>query len=149
MDVCIEGVDMRKQAQPAFGGDWTAEKLSRLRKYLGAYTVALSNQPFKLLYIDAFAGTGYRSLRRDNPDGSDELSFPELAEAETQQFLAGSPRKALEIEPPFSRYIFIEKDPASFAELGKLREEYPSKTDRISLVNEDANVYIQKVCHTG
>jgi three-Cys-motif partner protein len=139
---------VRRQRQPAFGGDWTAEKLSRLHKYLRAYTIALSKQPFELLYIDAFAGTGYRSLRQANADGSDELLFPELAEPETQRFLAGSTRIALEIEPPFSTYIFIEKDPASFAELSKLREEYSSKRNEIWLVNEDANVYVQRLCRT-
>ena len=41
-----------------FGGDWTAEKLERLRKYLIAYQQALKNQPFTLCYIDAFAGAG-------------------------------------------------------------------------------------------
>jgi len=42
-----------------FGGDWTQEKLARIRSYLGAYTTVLKKQPFKLIYIDAFAGTGY------------------------------------------------------------------------------------------
>ncbi|MDX1417453.1 MAG: hypothetical protein R3293_24830 [Candidatus Promineifilaceae bacterium] len=43
-----------------FGGDWTEEKLSRIKEYLGQYTTALKNQPFRTAYIDAFAGTGYR-----------------------------------------------------------------------------------------
>ena len=41
-----------------FGGHWTAEKLGILEHYLNAYTTALKSKPFKLIYIDAFAGTG-------------------------------------------------------------------------------------------
>jgi len=42
-----------------FGGPWTQHKLKILELYLDAYTTALKNQPFKLVYIDAFAGTGH------------------------------------------------------------------------------------------
>lgn len=45
---------------PVFGGPWTDRKLAILSKYLNAYSTALSSQPFEKLYIDAFAGTGYR-----------------------------------------------------------------------------------------
>ena len=38
-----------------FGGDWTEEKLERVRKYLSAYTTIMSKQPFCFAYIDAFA----------------------------------------------------------------------------------------------
>jgi hypothetical protein len=43
-----------------FGGSWTDEKLERLARYLTAYTTALKNQRFQKIYIDAFAGTGFR-----------------------------------------------------------------------------------------
>ncbi len=45
-----------------YGGSWTIKKLDILEKYLNAYTTALKGQPFKLAYIDAFAGTGYLEL---------------------------------------------------------------------------------------
>ena len=41
-----------------FGGPWTIEKLNILSAYLDFYVTALKNQPFKKIYIDAFAGTG-------------------------------------------------------------------------------------------
>ncbi len=44
-----------------FGGDWTAEKLERVRKYLVAYATIMKAKRFRFAYIDAFAGTGYRS----------------------------------------------------------------------------------------
>lgn len=40
-----------------FGGPWTTEKLSILEIYLNSYTTALKSQPFRLVYIDAFAGS--------------------------------------------------------------------------------------------
>lgn len=40
-----------------FGGNWTEEKLNIFTSYLDAYLIALQNQKFKKVYIDAFAGT--------------------------------------------------------------------------------------------
>ncbi len=45
-------------SQERFGGSWTRTKLNVLQQYLQAYTTALKNQPFRLWYVDAFAGTG-------------------------------------------------------------------------------------------
>ena len=47
-----------KDKSAKYGGPWTREKLNILEKYLNAYTKALKDQPFKLMYIDAFAGNG-------------------------------------------------------------------------------------------
>lgn len=83
-----------------FGGDWTEQKLGILERYLEAYLIALKNQNFYKIYIDAFAGTGYRSdtAPADEPgqttlfssdsrsadiDPSDEVDLP------TQTFLEG------------------------------------------------------------
>jgi len=131
-----------KQIQ-MFGGDWTEEKLNMLRKYLAAYTKALKNQPFHLMYIDAFAGTGYRELKIEN---SSMLLFPELAEEEAQNFLKGSAGISLEISPPFDEYIFIEKSPQRYAELLKLKDLYPNLADRINYENKGCNTFIQQLC---
>ena len=52
----------------SYGGQWTFEKLDILESYLDAYTTVLKNKPFKLIYIDAFAGTGYINPVKDNRD---------------------------------------------------------------------------------
>lgn len=52
-----------------FGGAWTEEKLGILERYLDAYTTALKSTPFKLVYIDAFAGTGLIDLQEDRDAG--------------------------------------------------------------------------------
>ena len=94
------------------------------------------------VHIDAFAGTGYRTNRQDiNPN---ELMFPEIAEQEVQRFLDGSARIALQVQPKFQKYILIEKDENRFAELQRLKVEFPS--DDIELVQSDANEYLNDLC---
>jgi len=133
----------RKRAQ-AFGGDWTQDKVDRLRQYLSAYTIALKNQPFELVYIDAFAGTGYRERRRSGERSG--LLFPELADEEPQRFFDGSPRIALRADPPFGRFVFVEKSEQRYGELLSLREEFPALADRMTFVLGDCNEYLQRMC---
>lgn len=95
----------------SFGGDWTSAKLGVLAKYLAAYTTALKDKPsaehpFRKAYVDAFAGTGYRSMQRDE-DAARNLLFPDLAEAAPQELLDGSARLALKTRPRFDRYIYF------------------------------------------
>ena len=74
-----------------FGGPWTEEKLTRLRKYLEAYTVIFTRNPaaryFRRVYVDAFAGTG---IRKQNLEVSDESSMTLFEEdTDAQQFMKG------------------------------------------------------------
>lgn len=55
-----------------FGGNWTEEKLNIFTSYLDAYLIALQNQKFKKIYIDAFAGTG----EIETSDGGQYLVAP-------------------------------------------------------------------------
>ncbi len=128
----------------SFGGDWTADKLERVANYLRAYATIMKKQQFRYAYIDAFAGTGYRTLRRDDEPG--QLMFPELVEAESQRFLEGSARQALQVQPRFHKYIFIEKDENRFKELRELRTAFPEVARDIVLVNDEANSYLQDMC---
>lgn len=106
-----------------FGGDWTEEKLNRIRKYLAAYVKIMDKQNFATAYIDAFVGTGYRSIC--DSEKQSELLFPELAEKDTQAFLQGSAKMALKVIPKFSKYIFIEKDERHCKALNLLKDEHP------------------------
>ncbi len=100
-----------------FGGPWTETKLEILEAYLNAYTTALKRKPFKLIYIDAFAGTGQIALQEDG---------------ETIGFLRGSTERALRIrDKSFDELIFIERDPARCVELEKLRHTHPQRTIKI------------------
>lgn len=134
-----------------FGGDWTTQKLQVLSKYLKSYTTALkdkpnSDRPFRKAFIDAFAGTGYRSSRGALESvGQDDL-FPELAAPDPQRLLDGSARLALGIEPPFDKYIFVEKNPSRCAQLAQLKDDFPSLADAIDIRLGDANSEIQQIC---
>jgi three-Cys-motif partner protein len=122
-----------------FGGDWTNDKLAAIGKYLSAYTTALTGK-FKLAYIDAFAGTGYRtSESHDDPN----LIFPDLATSDTSKMLDGSATIALKTRPRFNKYIFIEKDAARCAALAQLRRDFPDLGADIDIRQGEANTEIQ------
>jgi three-Cys-motif partner protein len=128
-----------------FGGDWTQQKLELIRKYLVAYAQIMKDRNYRFAYIDAFAGTGYRTLKQD--DNPNALMFPLLAEAEPQQFLDGSARIALRVQPRFNKYIFIEKDEKRFAELQiSLKTDFPELWPDIMVIHADANDFITKIC---
>ena len=126
-----------------FGGDWTEQKLQVLSEYLARYLLALKNQPFHTVYVDAFAGTGYRTEREDDaPEG--ELLFPELAKDAPVKLLEGSAVRALRLDPPFNEYVFIEKSRARVQDLESLRKEHPART--IVVRQGDANDVIRDLC---
>ena len=126
-----------------FGGDWTASKLQVVGEYLKAYTTALKGASFKTAYIDAFAGTGYRTLTET--DGVQQL-FEPLAEEAPQELLDGSARIALKTEPRFDRYIFVERHRERARELTGLRSEFAHLANDIVVVRNDANAAIQDLC---
>lgn len=135
---------MMKLAKQTFGGDWTEEKLERVRKYLVAYATIMIRQHFRFAYIDAFAGTGYTILTESEKTSG--LLFPEMAEREPQTFLEGSARIALQVQPRFTKYIFIERHQSRFAELEKLKKEFPASANDVTLVNAEANAYLKDLC---
>jgi three-Cys-motif partner protein len=104
----------------------------------------MNRQKFRFAYIDAFAGTGYRVIEHEESELS--KTFPEIFDQETQQFLDGSARIALQVRPKFDKYIFIERDAQRTAELEKLKTEYTDLRDDIMIINADANAYLQDLC---
>ncbi len=118
-----------------FGGTWTQEKLNILERYLDAYTTALKNRPFQLIYVDAFAGEG--TYRAGSDYAEDYGDFQEVRD--------GSPRIALGVlDKPFDRLIFIEKDPARCESLTGLQEEFPNRN--IEIRNIDSNDALPDFC---
>lgn len=73
-------------------GYWSEIKLDIIRKYAAAYSTIMSKQSFIRghAYIDGFAGAGTHISKT------------------TKKFVAGSPRNALNVEPPFTSYHFID-----------------------------------------
>lgn len=77
-------------------GYWSEIKLDIVKDYAAPYSKILAshrNPSFFHVYIDAFAGAGTHVSRT------------------TGEFVPGSPRNALEIDPPFREYHFIDLNP--------------------------------------
>ena len=110
-------------ASQVFGGEWTLEKLELLEKYLNAFTTALKNQPFQLVYIDGFAGTGKVEIKRSG----------------AKKCVDGSAQRALDVtDRPFDKLYFVEKD----SELCEQLQEN-MKDDRCEVRNTDFNVFVK------
>lgn len=105
-----------------FGGNWTEEKLNIFTSYLDAYLIALQNQKFKKIYIDAFAGTG------------------EIETSDGGQYLVGSAKRALVSDKKFDHYYFIEADSQKAEELRHMiNSEFPYMSRIVTILCGDAN----------
>src|SRR5215468_858347 len=62
-----------KWAKQRFGGDWTNEKLERVRKYLSAYTTIMSRQPFRFAYDEGWYDVFYRTIKTPGLFGEEEM----------------------------------------------------------------------------
>lgn len=133
-------------SEQTFGGEWTKAKLDSLAKYLRAYTKIFTRNPrakfFTTTYVDAFAGGGY--IREETSEASLQDLFPDLTEEDTQGFIKGSAVRALEVEPGFDEYLFIEQSQERCEELEKLKAAHPRKV--IEIKNANANDYLGEWC---
>lgn len=132
-----------------FGGKWTEEKLERIRKYLAAYTTIFDKNRgarfFQTTYVDAFAGTSYRqdTMRV----AAEEQGLFERSELEDATPLKkGSVRIALETEPPFDHYLFLDSDETHVADLEVLKDEFSNRS--IQVEQGEANEFLQSWCRS-
>lgn len=133
---------MKKNHQENTVGPWAAAKLDALESYLEFYGLALSKQPFKRIYIDAFAGASHIKVR-----GSDVISEPDAffnrpEDSEAQgQFLIGSPLRALGIKHKFHQHYFFDIDETRVETLRKVTASSPNVYVQVG----DCNPFIQKM----
>jgi len=135
----------------SFGGPWTVEKLDILSKYLNAYVRALKNQPFDLIYIDAFAGTGHIMLAANDSKRhvSGQIGLDMLeAEEPKEEIIEGSATLALRTPEQFSNYYFIEKDKDKVAELDTLvKTQFPQRSSLVTIFGgQDCNNVLLDLC---
>lgn len=131
-----------------FGNVSTDLKLSMVAGYLKAFTTALQNRPsprrpFQLLYIDAFAGTGERTVKLAAQEAN--LLEPS-AEARTEA-RRGSARMAIDTSPPFDRLVFMDCKPRHVQALKDLAASFPDR--KIDVVHGDANARLQGAAKRG
>jgi three-Cys-motif partner protein len=97
---------------------WTEGKLDLLSDYMHAFNTA-SSKLGETNYLDLFAGT------QDN-------------QRDTGAQLAGSARRALDTDPPFSTVVLFEQDEQAAAGLRRmLAETYPGRDGRV--YDQDCN----------
>lgn len=89
-------------------GHWSKEKLRYLAAYMDIFTTSMRDK-WVTVFIDLFAGPGKSKIR-----GGSEL-------------IKGSPLLALDLRYQFSRYIFIEAEPAVLDALEKRVASYKEK----------------------
>ena len=89
-----------------WGGTWTEEKLHAFEQYVKAYLQIMDAQRnkygWKLVYFDAFAGSG----SRENKDVSTGFNI----EAEELNVYKGAAERVLAIKKEFDYYYFIDSD---------------------------------------
>lgn len=121
-------------------GPWAKEKLDALARYLDFYTKVLKNQPWRTVYLDAFAGGGRAIVRVKEraPTAGPSLFCEEPPiDADARELIDGSPLVALCIPNPFDRYVLIDPDPDRTTELEALKAEF-SGTRAISILSTTA-----------
>lgn len=120
---------MIKETELAEVGPWAEQKLAALAAYLDFYTKVMKNQKWcKIIYLDAFAGGGVASLRTKNAAPSDATPlWEEEQPVEQNHLVVGSPRRALDLDNPFDRYVFVDADPKRILQLKALQQEYSSR----------------------
>jgi three-Cys-motif partner protein len=122
-----------------FGGYHTELKLSVIENYLKAFSTALNEHFSRLIYIDAFAGSGSRTVRVEAKEGT-------LLDAPIQESIErrrGSAQIALDITPPFSKLIFIEQNPRYCEALKAIATEQAGRD--IEIVEGDANIELRRI----
>lgn len=114
---------MKKDHRESTVGPWAKQKLDALEAYLRYYTTALKRQPFTRVYIDAFAGSPVSKVRGTGipPEPSPFLGEVEDSVAQ-EQFILGSPSRALNIENGFHQYYFFDLDESRVEMLRELCE---------------------------
>lgn len=83
-------------------GYWSEVKLEIIRDYASAYSRILNSKKLPHIYVDAFAGAGVHVSKS------------------TGEFVPGSPLNALNVQPPFREYHFIDLNAAKVKNLKRL-----------------------------
>ena len=134
----------------SFGDKHTVQKLKTVQRYLQAYVTALKNKSFKLLYVDACAGSGSSvpkgALEQCHPNqvAIDGLSPPIV---DTDAIIVGSALRALGVTPPFHKYLLNDNKPTNVDALRQsVREKFSEIADRVELTTLDANDLLRNLC---
>lgn len=136
----------------AFGDDHTRRKLETVEKYLKAYTTALKQQDFELLYVDVCAGSGASMpksalVSRTSVEQQALLLNESEPVADADQIIVGSAVRALGVTPPFDRYLLNDVKKSNVNALrAKIASDFAHLRDRVTLSQFDANKMLLDLC---
>jgi three-Cys-motif partner protein len=127
-----------------FGGSWTEEKLGLLVSYLIQYLRIFHGNPrakfFRTWYVDAFAGSGHIQTRLS----ADDEALYTIEGQLIAPSVAGSAVNALQLNPGFHNYLFIEKNVKRARELDASADAYRAESKQVQVVRGEANVALKQ-----
>lgn len=136
---------MKKNHREDTVGPWAEEKLSALEAYLRYYCTALSKTHFTLVYVDGFAGAPLTTIRQQQTRDEGQTYWDEDAESSIaqDQFVLGSPIRALSMDPGFHKHYFFDLDRRRVEKLEELQATFPDKWMHVEV--GEANERIRKL----
>jgi len=127
-----------KLPQKKFGSHTsTGRKLDVIGEYLNMYQKALSGK-FETSYIDAFAGSGEIPL-------SETVGATLELDEDGAEVIIGSSVRAMNVDPAFDRYIFIDNRKQCIESL-RHRHLHNPNVRRSEYLVGDANIKVKEIC---
>jgi three-Cys-motif partner protein len=133
----------RAPSDHEFGSAATDFKLSLVEAYLKQFTTALRSRYPSLWYIDAFAGTGVRTVKHK---AQEQNLFGPAVDERTED-RRGSALIAINTKPPFSRLFFSDIRLQHSKALKALADEHPNR--EIAVTRGNANTFVLDVIGLG
>jgi len=107
-------------------GNWAKTKHKKIHYYCALFASSMKTKWDYRVYIDLFSGPGKGRIRRTN------------------QIIPGSPLLALNIQDPFDKYIFCEKDTENAIALKKrVMEYFPDRNCKF--IEGDVNSKLEEI----
>jgi three-Cys-motif partner protein len=125
--------------QAAFAGRHTIQKLDAIESYLRAYRNVLKNTSFTTIFFDAFAGTGELPV-----DDQEDTLFEGVFDKD--EIIEGSAQRALQVQPLFHRYVFVEKAKGKADALREKLAKFPEAAKRADVITGEANAEVMRFC---
>ena len=140
------------EAMHRWGGRWTEEKLDAFEKYVRAYLTIMNKQRekyhWKLLYFDAFAGSG--SCNNDSQDNlvlmHNLFEEAELTEEQLNVYQGAAERVvSIDDQQGFDDYYFVDLDKESNDKLKDKLAPFAREDRKYKFRNTDANSIVKQM----
>jgi three-Cys-motif partner protein len=110
-----------EQASKNWGGNWTEQKLDAFEKYVNAYLTIMNKyrdkRQWKLIYFDAFAGSGSRNAKETQEENQSFFDECNVTQDELSVYKGAAERVVCIDQRGFDYYYFIETDENARKEL--------------------------------